>query len=101
MILGGSRGCGKTTKLVKFAASEQLYIICANRQRAEHIANVARQLNLIIPYPITAEELPLRSSYIKKVMIDDVEDVLSYLIQKPIYLMSTSMEMLPLEVEEK
>ncbi|MED1863372.1 hypothetical protein P4V41_07870 [Fictibacillus nanhaiensis] len=92
MIIGGRRGCGKTTELIHIASEKDLYIVCASYQRVKHVAKLADKLELKIKYPITIEELPLRSSFIKEVLVDDMEDVLCSLIGKPIYKASTSME---------
>ena len=89
-IIRANRGEGKTTELVKRSNKEWKYIICKDRQRVEVIEDVARRLNLNIPFPITVHELPLQSHYIKSVLIDDIEDVLEYLIQRPIDFVTTS-----------
>lgn len=78
------RQAGKTTELIKMSNKEWLYIICCNKQRVEHISKMAQNMGLDIPYPISLGELPLRSPYIKKVLIDDADDVLTYLIGKEI-----------------
>lgn len=93
MIIGGRRQCGKTTELIKIAHEEHLYIVCASRQRVNHISKLAREMELDIPLPISVDELPLRSPFIKKVLIDDIEDILSYVIGKPIYQGTSSMEL--------
>lgn len=82
---------GKTTQLIKMAHRENLYIVCANQQRVTEIVRLAKKMEMDIPFPLTAEELPLRSSYIKEVLVDDIEDVLQYLIRKPIKMATTSM----------
>lgn len=93
MIIGGRKACGKTTELIKKAAEEDLYIVCTNPRRATHIAEMARRMGLNIRFPITVMELPIKSPFIEKVLIDDIEDVLREVIGKPIAMMSTSMEM--------
>lgn len=93
MIMGGRRGCGKTTELIKIASEEGMYIVCASRQRAKYVADLARKMNLDIPYPISVDELPLKSQFIKEVLVDDIEDVLSALIGKPIYQATSSLEL--------
>jgi hypothetical protein len=93
MIIGGKRRCGKTTELIKIASEEHLYIVCADRSRVEYIAGLARQMELDIPFPISVSELPLRSPNIKQVLVDDIEDVLSSLINKPVYQATSSLEL--------
>lgn len=92
-ILGGRPACGKTTELIKMASEEQLYIVCLNRHRVKHIANMAREMKLDIPFPVTVDELPLKSPFIKEVLVDDLEDVLSHLVGKPIRQMTTSWDL--------
>lgn len=93
MIIGGKRLCGKTTQLIKKASEDKLYIVCADSNRARNIAHMARHMKLDIPFPITVDELPLRSPHIKEVLVDDIENVLSRIIRKPIVMASTSMEL--------
>lgn len=91
-IIRLDRGKGKTTALVKKSHSEWKYIVCKDRQRLNVIKKVASDLNLDIPYPITVSELPLRSKHIESVLVDDIEDVLEYIIKKPIDIVTTSCE---------
>lgn len=90
MIIGGRRVCGKTSTLIKKAHEKQLYIICADRNRVSALIQQSRHMKLDIPFPVTVDELPLRSPYIKEVLVDDIESVLFRLINKPISIMSTS-----------
>lgn len=92
IILSAVRGKGKTTELIRIANKEWLYIICKDRQRVDVIVKKAEELGLDIPFPITAKELPLRSPHIKSVLVDDIEDVLEYIIQKKIDFATTSCE---------
>jgi hypothetical protein len=94
MIAGGRRRCGKTTELIKLASVKHLYIVCASRERVRYVAQLAKELELDIPFPVSVEELPLKSGYIKEVLVDDMEDVLSYFIRKPIEAATTSMTMI-------
>lgn len=93
MLIGGRRSCGKTTKLIKKANKERLYILCADTKRSQFITKMARDMELDIPFPITVRELPLRSPFINKVLVDDIEDVLTQIINKPILLASTSLKL--------
>ncbi|MGG0667853.1 hypothetical protein ABE073_04905 [Lederbergia citrisecunda] len=93
MLVGGRRSCGKTTELIKLASVKRLYIVCASRERVRYIERLANEMGLSIPFPISVDELPLRSVHIKEVLVDDIEDVLSYFIRKPIKHATTSMKM--------
>lgn len=95
-IIGGNERCGKTYELIKKSSKEWLCIVCATDQQAEKIFIQAKSMGLNIPYPITADELLInRNSYIpiKKVLVDEIEQVLETAIQKPIVEASTSMNM--------
>lgn len=93
-ILRMDRRKGKTTELIKIASEKDLYIICADKHRADIINSVAMKMNLHIPYPITINELPIRSPYIKEVLVDDMEDLLITMVRKPILLATTSCEVI-------
>lgn len=55
-IIIGKRGYGKTAKLIRRSADEQIYILTATRVRANHIAKMAKEMGLKIPYPVTVNE---------------------------------------------
>lgn len=92
-IIRKGRREGKTTELIKLSNKEWKYIVCADRTRAEYIACQASQLGLDIPFPITYNELPLDyTNNIESVLIDDMEELLTKLIKKPIDYVTTSCE---------
>lgn len=97
-ILRMGRRCGKTTQLVKQASEGGLYIICANKERAYHIMQVAEELGVNILFPITVGEIAdsrgIKSMYIDKVLVDDVEDVLRAFIGKTVLLATTSCDVI-------
>lgn len=76
-IIYKSRGTGKTTELVKLSASTQTPIICINPR---YISDVAKELGLIIPQPISIKDYKPFSN--EKILVDDAEYVLSHLIGK-------------------
>lgn len=80
------RQSGKTTELIKESNKHWTYIICANEKRKQYIVDVANRLGVDIPNPITANEVlaskGLQSPWIKEVLVDDLGDVLSALINK-------------------
>ena len=92
-IIRADRGQGKTTKLVKMSNKEWKYIVCKDTQRVDVIVDLANKLGLDIPYPITIRELSIsQGSYIKSVLIDDIEDVLQYIIGRRVDYATTSCE---------
>ena len=83
IILAG-RQTGRTTELIKKAAENHKYIVCCDLRRAHFIANMARDFGLNIPFPVTIQELPIRSRWIDDVYIDDADILLQYIIGKHI-----------------
>ena len=71
------RGTGKTTELVKLSATMQIPIICIS---PEHICEVAKELGMTIPQPISVRDYKPFSN--EKILVDDAEYVLSHLIGK-------------------
>lgn len=97
-IIRADRGEGKTTELVKISNREWKYIVCKDTQRVDVIVETANKLGLDIPYPITVRELPLSNgSFIKSVLIDDIEDVLPLLIGRKVDVVTTSCEIMSLK----
>lgn len=80
------RQSGKTTELVKESNKHWMYVICADEKRKIYILEIANRLGVDIPNPITAREIlasnGLHSPHIKEVLVDDLGDVLSALINK-------------------
>ncbi len=79
-IIRGDRRSGKTTELIKKSHDEWKYIVCRDRQRVKFIESYAREMNIDIPFPIEIRELPLKSNFIKSVLIDDIEKTLKELL---------------------
>lgn len=85
-ILIGEGKTGKTSELIKRSAESGIYILVANRRRAEILAEQARDMKLYIPFPVTLQEW-LRSgdrflgSSIRRdgLLIDDIDDVIKEL----------------------
>lgn len=82
-ILVGEGGTGKTAELIKKSAESGIYILVANRKRAEILMEQAEDMKLYIPFPVTLREW-LRSdnrfhgSSIRRdgLLIDDIDDVI-------------------------
>lgn len=73
------RGTGKTTELIKKSSETGYYIIVATVNNARNVSNLARSMNIDIPFPITVEEYlrgKMCGSYIKNVLIDDADVIL-------------------------
>ena len=74
---------GKSTELIKLASENWYYILCLDRRRATYLFEQARRMGLDMPFPITVNELPLNSPYIRGLLIDDVDHVLQKLVGIP------------------
>lgn len=99
-IFGGARGSGKTMELVKESHKTGLYILCKDINRVRVVMDVARHLELDIPFPITVDEAGRPGSRISNVLVDDIEDVLSKFMGMRVEMASTSMAFVKLPREE-
>ena len=83
------RGRGKTLKLIQecFYANRKdggnyTYILTSTKENARRIFDMARKKNYDIPLPICVSEIKsngLTGTFIRHLLIDDVEDVLGLL----------------------
>lgn len=55
-IIVDEKGTGKTTKAIKESAKTGKYIITLNRHMVMHTFNMAKEMGLNIPFPITIDE---------------------------------------------
>ncbi len=81
------RSGGKTTALIKEAAANNYYIICANLQEVDRIELQARKLKLTIPQPITYTDFDRKSYYgagITGFLFDNVDEYLQNKTKVPI-----------------
>ena len=93
-IIGGKRVCGKTTALIKESYESGLHILCANRDMAKIVYSQSVNMNLIIPYPLTIDDLKtFGSSRIKGLLVDEVEMVMYAMFGIPVQTMSTSLRL--------
>lgn len=80
-ILIGKRQYGKTAHLIRRSADEWVYILTSNYTRASEIFNMAKNMNLDIPYPVILDEYlksGLKGSSITRdgILIDDADQIL-------------------------
>ena len=81
-IICGKRGKGKTSELIKLCYKNNLipnnltYILCPTRNDCIYISELARNLNLNIPFPVSINEF-IRSTwagtFIKNFLVDDID----------------------------
>lgn len=88
-IIRNGRGKGKTSELIRQSARDGKYILCMNKARAHYIYEVAIEMNLNIPYPITIADLPLRG-FKGHILVDDIDYILSELIGAKVDVATTS-----------
>lgn len=86
----GGRCNGKTARLIKRAAAENLYIITSNAERARSIFKTAQAMGLNILYPISISEasFKMRGNAYRMthdgVLVDDADHVLHAVIGMPV-----------------
>lgn len=85
-ILVGKGGTGKTAELIKRSAESGIYILVANRKRAEILVKQATDMKIYMPFPVTLQEWlsscdRFRGSSIYRdgLLIDDIDDVIKEL----------------------
>ena len=80
-ILGGRRS-GKTRRLIKHAARNNAVIVCMTKHQADHIYLMASQMSVLIPKPISLEELRLGKHVGKRneFMLDEADTILESLL---------------------
>ena len=70
------RGKGKTLELIKRSAITKEYIVCINSMEVKNIENIAKELDLNIPKPITFSDFRDKKYYgkeIKGFLIDNAD----------------------------
>lgn len=75
-------GVGRSTELIKRSAETGTYIVVSTHSRALMLADMARQMGLPIPFPITWNEVYMMKrnadfSRLKSVYVDDIDDLLN------------------------
>lgn len=97
------RAKGKTTDLIMRSANTGHTILCADNRRKTHIENVARDLNVTIPTPVTVLDSKRSDfhTYLhgNKILIDDLETVLIGLLGVPVDIATTSSEIIEVHGE--
>lgn len=84
-VITGDRGTGKTAELIKESAKTGAYIVVSNRHIANYVAQMAKDLNLQIRFPITFDELfhgSLRTKGLANIhlLIDDVDSLINKIL---------------------
>jgi hypothetical protein len=78
LVIARPRGSGKTTELIKMSAKNWIYIVVKDHRTAYRTMEMAKRMELEIPFPLTFEEYinGQFSITISKVLIDDAEFLL-------------------------
>ena len=97
-ILSLGRGDGKTTQLVKYAAKNHVMILVGNKTSKYYVEDVAKDLKLNVDVITVYDFNKIKNKNIYNIVIDDVEFVLSQLLNANINCVSTSCEVVE-EVE--
>ena len=59
-FISKGRRQGKTYDMIKLASENKGYILCSTVQQAQHIYDLSKDMGLIIYFPITYSDLPLK-----------------------------------------
>lgn len=97
-LIGGKKGCGKTTELIKLSHETGISIVCADVNRARLIQDMARKMGLSIPYPVAVNRD--LDYYPKEVLVDDIEDVISRLLNSSVSIATTRLTVEEISVDE-
>ena len=97
-ILNLGRGDGKTTQLVKYAAKNHVMILVGNKTSKYYVEDVAKDLKLNVDVITVYDFNKIKNKNKYNIAIDDVEFVLSQLLNANINCVSTSCEVVE-EVE--
>ena len=94
-VIARGRNSGKTMEIIKESALTGSYILVRDHSEVEIIAQLAQQMNLSIPYPVTVSEMSLgriQGTSLKRdgVLVDNAGQVLEQLIGTKINTLSVS-----------
>ena len=82
------RGKGKTTELIRLSAKTGIPIVCATVQQVDVILVKAEKMGLVIVKPIPVNKI--KDYEVSKVYVDDMEYVLSTLLQSTVEIATVS-----------
>lgn len=86
VVIRGERGTGKTTELIKLSYKYDAPILCKNKKSVLDTFAKARDMGLIIPFPVfIGEEIKA-----DKLIIDEVDYILEIMLNTKIIAVSTS-----------
>ncbi len=86
-VIIGAPGSGKTLELIKMSAARGYRIVCDTLQRAEKIQAQAKEMGYDIPQPVSFTTFlshPTSPLWIKGFLLDDADQLLQRLVNRPI-----------------
>lgn len=104
-IINMGRGQGKTTKLIKISSERKIPIVCTTVIKKRIIEEMAKEMDLKIPEPIEVDILlrnkdGYRNRY-ETLLIDDLKEILSKIMNSNISFVTTSCEVIEGELSKK
>lgn len=72
------RGSGKTTRLIYESSYKNIPIICSSMSKKQYIYDLADKRGVVIPEPITVKQYLKLKNPPKRILIDEVFNVLSW-----------------------
>lgn len=104
-IIIGNKGSGKTTEIIKLSAENRRYILVGDKIEADNLIKLATKLGLVIPYPVTIQEVgsgKLKGTSIRRdgLYVDNALDLLENIIAVPIAGVSVGMNITQKDLNE-
>ena len=101
-LIAGSRGTGKTRRLIQLASKNEYLLACINRDMSKYAWDMSKDLGIRIIYPITHDQLLdgecLRGHTYAGILIDDVDRFLEKSLMHNVSIKAVSMSTDDLEV---
>ena len=93
---------GKTTELIKKSAARGGYILCSDIRHAHEIAEQAKSMGLVIPFPLTFVDYQQKmSNSIKEIYIDNLDLFIHYLFSSKVETATMSLDNLCITIAGK
>ena len=98
-VIARPRQGGKTTELIRLAAEEFLYVVCPDQAQVRYVANLARDMGLDIPFPLSWAEYSVgryNGRGIKGFVIDNLDSCIQQMTTVPVRAVSLTDEDAPI-----
>ncbi len=97
-IICKGRGRGKTYELICISNEKQIPIITATQFEADRIANVANDLGIDIPRPVSISSFVAEERYPMEILVDEAFDCLAAILKCDIDAITIPKEKVPMDI---